>query len=86
MRIEFEVIEPRSGSNSYPSLVGHPWGRKMKANISMDKYKLKSKEKIKRSLSLLTQDMVDLGKSPMTMMQMFDIFIKSYRIMKIPWS
>ena len=37
VRINFKVIEPKEGSKSYPSLVGQPWVRKMKANISLEK-------------------------------------------------
>ena len=37
------MIEPKQGSNSYPSLVGRPWARKMKANISLEKYRIKLK-------------------------------------------
>jgi hypothetical protein len=42
-RVNFEVIEPRLGSNSYPELVSHPWGINMKENISLDKQKIKIK-------------------------------------------
>ena len=44
-RIDFEFIEAKQGSNSYPSLVGRPWGQNMKANISLNKDKLKIKGK-----------------------------------------
>ena len=45
--IDFKVIEPKEGSKSYPALVGRPWARKMKANISLekDRIKLKGQEK-----------------------------------------
>ena len=36
-KINFEIIEPNEGSNSFPALVGRPWGRKMKSSISLDK-------------------------------------------------
>lgn len=45
MRFDFKFIEPKLVSNSYPSLVGQPCGRKMKANISLDKDRLKIKGK-----------------------------------------
>ena len=41
--IDFKVIEPKEGSKSYPALVGQPWARKMKANISLEKYRIKLK-------------------------------------------
>ena len=43
VEIEFKVIEPKEGIKSYPSLVGRPWARKMKANISLEKYRIKLK-------------------------------------------
>lgn len=45
----FELIDPKSRSNSYPSLVSRPWGKKMKVNISLDKDIIKIMEKEKRS-------------------------------------
>ena len=47
-RIDFQVIEPKQGSNSYATLVGRPWGRNMKGNISLDKDILKIKGKGKK--------------------------------------
>ena len=43
MKFDFEIIDPKEGSNSFPSLVGRPWGRKMKASISLDKERIKLK-------------------------------------------
>ena len=43
IKIDFKVIEPQEGSKSYPSLVSRPWARKMKANISLEKDKIKLK-------------------------------------------
>ena len=40
---DFKVIEPKEGSKSYPTLVGRPWARKMKANISVEKDRIKLK-------------------------------------------
>ena len=40
---DFKVIEPREGSKSYPALVGQPWDRKMKSNISIEKDRIKLK-------------------------------------------
>ena len=42
-KIDFKVIEPKEGSKSYPPLVGWPWARKMKANISLEKNSIKLK-------------------------------------------
>lgn len=42
-RVDFEVIELKSGSKSYPTLVGHLQRRNMKVNISLDKDKIKDK-------------------------------------------
>ena len=36
-KVDFEIIDPKEGSSSFPALVGQPWGRKMKASISLDK-------------------------------------------------
>ena len=36
-RVNFEVIEHNSSSNSYPAIFGHPWGINMKENISLSK-------------------------------------------------
>ena len=49
-RTDFEVIEPRSRSTSYPALVGQPWGIKMKVNIYLDKDSLKIKGKGKNDI------------------------------------
>lgn len=43
MKIDFKVIEPKERSRSYLALVGRPWARKMKANISLEKGKIKLK-------------------------------------------
>ena len=43
VKIDFKVIEPKEGRKSYPALVGQPWARKMKANISFDKDRIKLK-------------------------------------------
>ena len=36
-KVNFEIIDPKEGSSSFPALVGRPWGRNMKALISLDK-------------------------------------------------
>ena len=46
----FKVIEPKEGSKSYPALVGLPWARKMKANISLEKDRIKLKGQGKKSI------------------------------------
>ena len=43
VKIDFKVIEPKEGSKSYPALVGWPWARKMKENISLEKDRIKLK-------------------------------------------
>ena len=50
--IEFEVIFPKQGSSSYLSLVGKKWGCNMRANISLDKDRLKIKEKGKNIIEV----------------------------------
>jgi len=40
---DFKVIEPKEGSKSYPTLVSQPWARKMKANILLEKDRIKLK-------------------------------------------
>ena len=42
-KVNFEIIDPKEGSSSFPVLVGRPWGRKMKASISLDKERIKLK-------------------------------------------
>ena len=42
-KVDFEIIDPKEGSSSFPALVGPPWGRKMKASISLDKERIKLK-------------------------------------------
>ena len=42
-KVDFEIIDPKEGSSSFPALVGRPWGRKMKASISLDKEWIKLK-------------------------------------------
>lgn len=48
VEINFKVIEPKEGSKSYPTLVGRPWERKLKANISLKKDRIKLKGKGKK--------------------------------------
>ena len=40
-KVDFEIIDPKEGSDSFPTLVGRPWGRNMKASISLDKERIK---------------------------------------------
>lgn len=40
---EFKVIEPKEGRKSYLALVSQRWERKMKANISLEKDRIKFK-------------------------------------------
>lgn len=47
-KIDYEVIENKLGSNSYPSLVGQTCRINMKANISIEKYRIKLKGKGKK--------------------------------------
>ena len=42
-KVDFEIIDPKEGSSSFPVLVGRPWGIKMKALISLDKERIKLK-------------------------------------------
>ena len=44
-KFNFEIIYPKEGSSSFLALVGRPWGRKMKASISLDKERIKLKGK-----------------------------------------
>ena len=37
IEVDFEIINRREGSKSFPAFVGQSWGRKMKALISLDK-------------------------------------------------
>ena len=36
-KFDFEIIDPKEGSSSFPALGGRLWDRKMKASISLDK-------------------------------------------------
>ena len=51
----FKVIEPREGIKSYPALVNQPWARKMKANISLEKDRMKLKGQCKKVIIPLDQ-------------------------------
>ena len=42
-KVDFKIIDPKEGSSSFPALVGRPWGRKIKASISLDKERIKLK-------------------------------------------
>ena len=42
-KVDFEMIDPKEESSSFLALVGQPWGRKMKASISLDKERIKLK-------------------------------------------
>ena len=42
-KVDFEIINPKEESNSFPSLVGQLWGKKMKPSISLDKERIKLK-------------------------------------------
>src|SRR5713226_7886130 len=42
-KVDFEIIDPKEGSSSFPALLGRPWGRKMTASISLDKEQIKLK-------------------------------------------
>ena len=42
-KFDLEIIDLEEGSSSFPALVGRPWGRKMKASISLDKERIKLK-------------------------------------------
>ena len=42
-KFDFEIIDPKEGSSSFPALVGQPWGRKVKASISLYKERIKPK-------------------------------------------
>ena len=42
-KVDFEIIDPKEGSSSFPALAGRPWERKMKASISLDKERIKLK-------------------------------------------
>ena len=41
--MDFEIIDLKEGSSSFPALVDHPWGRKMKASIFLDKERINLK-------------------------------------------
>ena len=43
VEIDFIVIETKEGSKFYLALVSGPWARKIKANISLEKYRIKLK-------------------------------------------
>ena len=42
-KVDFEIIDLKEGSSSFPALVDRPWGRNMKASISLDKERIKLK-------------------------------------------
>ena len=51
--IDFKVIEPKEGSKSHLALVGRAWERKMKANISLEKDRIKLKGQGKKIINPL---------------------------------
>ena len=42
-KVDFEIINPKEGSSSFPELVGRPWRRKTKASISSEKERIQIK-------------------------------------------
>ena len=42
-KFDFEIIDPKEESGSFPALVGRPWGQNMKASISLDKEQINLK-------------------------------------------
>lgn len=48
--IDYEVIDIQDKQHTYPTLVGRPWGRKMKASISLEKGRIKIKGKGRRMI------------------------------------
>jgi len=52
--VDFEVINHKEGTSSYPALVGWPQGWKKKATISLEKDHIKLKGKGKRIIILLS--------------------------------
>jgi len=46
--IDYEVIDIQDEHHTYPELVSRPWGRRMKASISLEKGRIKIKGKGKR--------------------------------------
>ena len=42
-QVDFEINDPKEGSTSFPTLVGRPWGRKMKSTISLYRERIKLK-------------------------------------------
>ena len=47
-KVNFEIIDPKEGSSSFPTFIGRPWGRKMKASKSLDQERIKLKENGKK--------------------------------------
>ena len=41
--VKFEVIDLVEGMSAYEALVGHPWGRKNKVTISLERDRIKLK-------------------------------------------
>jgi hypothetical protein len=54
-QVDFEVIDILKGMPTYAALVGCPWGRKMKSNISMEKDRIKLKGDGRKIIILLDQ-------------------------------
>lgn len=48
MMVDYEVIDIQYEQHTYPALVGRPWGRRMKASISLEKGRIKINGKGKR--------------------------------------
>ena len=52
-KFDFEIIDPKEGSSSFPTLVGRTWDWKMKALISLDKERIKIKGNGKKVIVLI---------------------------------
>jgi hypothetical protein len=59
VRTDLKVIKPREGSKSYLSLVSRLWARKMKADISLEKYRIKLKGQGKKVIVNVVRDLIE---------------------------
>ena len=75
-KVDFEIIDPKEGSSSFPALVGRPWGRKMKASISLDKERIKLKENGQKFIVPIHPSQGELGQNPSMKKLTFDNYIK----------
>ena len=82
-KVDFEIIDPKEGSSSFPTLIGRPWGQKMKAYISLDKERIKLKGNGQKVIVPINPSQEHLGLNQSMRKSMSDSFTRSITIQTI---